>query len=89
MTPIHISVCAALWLSGFLNAGTPLETASTPDNATAPDEKALSKTIRPMALCSSEKCVASSLTLAGSIGPRWNQNTRTRPTTISVTKEMT
>ena len=42
MTPIHTSVVAAFLLSGFLNAGTPFETASMPDSATAPDEKARS-----------------------------------------------
>ncbi len=40
ITPIHTSVLAAFLLSGILNAGTPFETASTPDNATAPDENA-------------------------------------------------
>ncbi|MFZ2546388.1 MAG: hypothetical protein WAX12_00225 [Candidatus Microthrix subdominans] len=42
MTPIQVSVVAALRDSGFLNAGTPLEIASTPVNATAPDENARS-----------------------------------------------
>ena len=42
MTPIHTSVCAAFFDSGFLNAGTPLDTASTPDSATAPEENARS-----------------------------------------------
>ncbi len=37
--PITISVCAAFFASGFWKAGTPLEIASTPDSATAPDEK--------------------------------------------------
>ena len=35
-------VIAALRLSGLRNAGTPLDTASTPDSATAPDENARS-----------------------------------------------
>ena len=33
-------VVAAFFDSGFLNAGTPLEMASTPVSATAPDENA-------------------------------------------------
>ena len=48
--PIHISVVAAFLLSGFWNAGTPLDTASTPDNATAPDENARSSISRLSAL---------------------------------------
>ena len=40
MAPIHTSVMAALRDSGRRKAGTPLEIASTPDSATAPDEKA-------------------------------------------------
>ena len=40
MIAIQISVVDALRDSGFLNAGTPFETASTPDRATAPEEKA-------------------------------------------------
>ncbi len=35
-------VIEALRLSGLRNAGTPLDTASTPDSATAPDENARS-----------------------------------------------
>src|SRR6476469_3036331 len=38
MTPIHTIVTAALCDDGRRNAGTPLEIASTPDSATAPDE---------------------------------------------------
>ena len=36
-------VVAALRLSGLRNAGTPLDTASTPERATAPDENARSR----------------------------------------------
>ena len=36
---IHVSVVAAFFDSGRRNAGTPLEIASTPVSATAPDEK--------------------------------------------------
>ena len=42
MSPIHISVVAAFFDSGFWNAGTPFEIASTPDSAMAPEEKARS-----------------------------------------------
>ena len=38
MTPIQTSVVAAFFDSGRRNAGTPLEIASTPVSATAPDE---------------------------------------------------
>ena len=41
-TPIHTSVAAAFFDSGRRNAGTPLEIASTPVSATAPDENPLS-----------------------------------------------
>src|SRR3954463_8388860 len=37
-TPIHTSVAAAFFDSGLRNEGTPLEIASTPVSATAPDE---------------------------------------------------
>ena len=40
--PSRSSVAAALRDSGFRNAGTPLEIASTPERATAPEEKARS-----------------------------------------------
>ena len=56
--------------SGFLNAGTPLLTASTPDRATAPEEKArrsISSDSDSAPLASS---AASALVVAGSIGPR-------------------
>ena len=42
MIAIVISVRAALRDSGRRKAGTPFDTASTPDSATAPDEKARS-----------------------------------------------
>ena len=41
---IQKRVLAAFFATGFLNACTPLLIASTPVNATAPEEKALSKT---------------------------------------------
>ena len=44
------SVIEALRASGLRNDGTPLDTASTPDSATAPDEKARSSIIKPSAL---------------------------------------
>ena len=42
ITPIHTRVVAALRASGLRNAGTPLETASVPVRAMAPDEKGAS-----------------------------------------------
>jgi hypothetical protein len=44
MTPIHTSVIWAFRHSGFLNAGTPLEIASTPVTAAPPEANALSTT---------------------------------------------
>jgi hypothetical protein len=41
-TPIHTSVAAAFFDSGRRKAGTPLEIASTPVSATAPDENPFS-----------------------------------------------
>ena len=47
--PINASVVAALRDLGFLNAGTPLEMASTPVSAADPDEKArASRKTKPM-----------------------------------------
>ena len=43
MIAIHVSVVAAFFDSGRRNAGTPLEIASTPVSATAPDEKPRSR----------------------------------------------
>ncbi len=40
MTPIIVMVAAAFLASGLRKAGTPSATASTPDSATAPEEKA-------------------------------------------------
>jgi hypothetical protein len=38
--PVQVSVVAAFFVSGGLKAGTPLEIASTPDSAMAPEENA-------------------------------------------------
>lgn len=79
-----------MWLSGFLNAGTPLETASTPDRATAPEENARNSTITPTAVVASACSIASLLTFAGSIAPMFfRMKTRTRPTVMSVTSMTT
>ena len=40
ITPIHTRVVAAFFDSGLRKAGTPLEMASTPVRATAPEENA-------------------------------------------------
>ena len=45
--PIHTSVVAAFFASGRRNDGTPLEIASTPVSATAPDEKPFSRRNTP------------------------------------------
>jgi hypothetical protein len=44
MPPSRASVVAAFLLLGFLNAGTPLEMASTPVSAVQPEENARSRT---------------------------------------------
>ena len=49
MAPMIASVVAALCACGRLNAGTPLEIASTPVSAVAPDENALRSTNSPTA----------------------------------------
>ena len=52
MTPIQVRVRPALRLSGALKALTPLEMASTPVRATAPDENARSRANRVTPLTS-------------------------------------
>ena len=47
MTPIQTRVAAAFFDSGRRNAGTPLEIASTPVSATAPDEKPFNRMKMP------------------------------------------
>ena len=84
-----VMVVAAFLLSGFLNAGTPLDTASTPDRATAPELKARSSIINPRLLVPLASSSASLLTFAGSIWSMFfRTNTRTRPTTMSAIREM-
>ncbi len=72
---IAVSVVRALWLSGGLNAGTPLEIASVPVNAAQPEENArnISQSVRPCvattvswggASCRSEPGVSPSMTFA-------------------------
>ena len=63
------SVIEALRASGLRNAGTPLETASTPDSATAPDENARSSIIKLSAAVPSARCCASSDRFSSGIGP--------------------
>ena len=59
MAAMAIRVRAALRDSGFWKAGTPSEIASTPDRATAPDEKARRRTNSPSACpdCAAEDVV--------------------------------
>ena len=55
MLPNNNKVVAAFLLFGFLNAGTPLDIASTPVNAVHPDENALANkksNAKPVKLCS-------------------------------------
>ena len=87
--PMATRVVAALWDSGFLKAGTPLEMASTPVRATAPEENARSKRKTPTAPNSGRPAasswppwlVASSVSASslGAIGGRPCTNTRKRP----------
>ncbi len=55
-----MSVVDAFLLSGFSNAGTPFETASTPERATAPDENARRSMYKPSVLAPFESSRASS-----------------------------
>ena len=69
-------VLAAFRDDGFANDGTPLETASTPDKATAPDENARSSIRKARSLEPSASSRASSERASSGIGGRsWN-NTR-------------
>ena len=63
------SVIEALRASGLRNDGTPLETASTPDSATAPDENARSSISSESAAVPSARCWASSERFSSGIGP--------------------
>ena len=70
MPAMIASVIDALRASGLRNAGTPLDTASTPDSATAPEENARSSIISPSAFVPSENSRASSDSRSSGIGPR-------------------
>ena len=70
MAPMMAMVIAALRLSGLRNAGTPLDTASTPDSATAPDENARSSIRMLSALVPSASSWASADSSSSGIGPR-------------------
>ncbi len=65
------SVIEALRASGLRNDGTPLDTASTPDRATAPDENAAQQHQQARApRCPAASSWASSERLSSGIGPR-------------------
>ena len=64
------SVVAALRGAGLRNEGTPLDTASTPDRATAPDENARRSIMMPSALPPSASSCASSDRSPSGIGGR-------------------
>ena len=81
---------AAFLLSGFWNAGTPFDTASTPDSATAPEENARSSISRLRLFALSANSTASALTDAGSISLMFlRMKMRTRPTMMSVINDNT
>ena len=61
-------VLEALRLSGLRNAGTPLDTASTPDRATAPDENARNSSKMLSALVPAASSWASGERLSSGIG---------------------
>ena len=82
-------VIAALRLSGLRNAGTPLDTASTPDRATAPDENARSSIRMLSAAVPSASSWPSSESWSSGIGPRSWTKIRQQPTTISRTSMTT
>ena len=69
MPPIHISVVAAFLLSGLRKAGTPFDTASTPDRATAPDENARKSMNQPSVLVWLFNSMASLLSRLSGMGP--------------------
>ena len=77
------NVVAALRLSGLRNVCTPLDTASTPDSATAPDENARNSMNRLSVAVPAASSRASSESSSNGIGPRSRKNTRYRPTTMS------
>jgi hypothetical protein len=60
MPPMIAMVTAAFFDSGLRNAGTPFDTASTPESATAPDENARSRSMRPRLLVPFDRSSASS-----------------------------
>ena len=70
MLAMIASVIEALRASGLRNDGTPLETASTPESATAPDEKARSSINNPSALVPVASSCASSESESSGIGGR-------------------
>ena len=78
-------VIAALRLSGLRKAGTPLDTASTPDSATAPDEKARSSIRIESAAVPSASSWASGDSESSGIGGRSCTKMRYSPTTMRMT----
>ncbi len=90
MVPMAIRVVAALWLSGLRKAGTPLEMASMPVSATAPEEKARSTSRIPTAPSVVPPLVISaSRSGFGGRASRWKKKTRTSPTPTSRPSETT
>ena len=79
MAAIHTRVVDAFFDSGFLNALTPLEIASTPVSATAPDENARISKKKPTPLANS-RVLADLLDALGVLGDRSRGRRRTTAT---------
>src|SRR5436853_7852943 len=77
ITPIQVRVAAAFLDSGERKAGTPLEIASTPVSATAPEEKPLRMRKSPR----EPPALRAATERAGSngIGARWPNSARAKP----------
>jgi len=85
ITPIAMSVRRAFWASGRLNAGTPLEIASTPVSAVQPDANACSTSSTPTVA----SCGGSGAVCPAGTGSRWPVTCRTIPITSISAQEPT
>jgi hypothetical protein len=86
ITPMIASVSAAFFSCGRRNAGTPLEMASTPVRAVAPDEKARRITNRPIAFAVVAALLIGSTASVVGQPPRHWTNPSTIRTRIETTK---
>ncbi|CAB4818163.1 unannotated protein [freshwater metagenome] len=80
-----MSVVAAFLLSGLANAGTPFDTASTPESATAPEENARRSMKRPSTEVWCFSSTASLLSIDSGIGPTCWMKMRYSPTAMRTT----